>query len=289
MADETDIKTSQARSLIPPTDSTRRGLIGLSAGAGYALLVQPVSAATIATDAQGLVAGEVKFKAADRDIPGYRAYPAGKTGIPTVVVIHEIFGVHEHIKDLCRRLAKLGYYAIAPDFYFRYGDPTTATDVQKLIREVAGKTTPAEVKSDLDHALVFARAEKADTATFGVIGFCWGGAQVWRYVAATPSVKAGCAFYGPLGDPKPTPIELASQIKGRVMGFYGGRDQGITQDQVEAMRAALRAAGDAQSRIIVYPSAPHGFVADYRASYVEADAKDAWARMLGWLKNHGVG
>jgi carboxymethylenebutenolidase len=289
MADDMDLKTSQTKSLIPPTDATRRGALGLGAGAGYALLVQPVSAATIATDAKGLTAGDIRIKAADREIGGYRAYPAGKTGAPTVVVIHEIFGVHEHIKDLCRRLAKSGYYAIAPDLYARYGDATQATDFQAVIRDIVGKTKTAEIKSDIDHALVFAKGEKADTLKLGVTGFCWGGGQTWRYTAMTQAVKAACPFYGPLtADPKPSPVDLAAQIKGRALGFYGGKDAGIGPDQVAAMRAALKAAGDAKSQVVVYPDAPHGFVADYRPSYVEADAKDAWSKMLAWFKANGV-
>jgi carboxymethylenebutenolidase len=289
MADDMKLETSQAKSLVPPTDATRRGLLGLSAGAGYALLVQPVSAATITTNTQGLTAGDIRIKAADREIGGYRAYPAGKTNLPTVVVIHEIFGVHEHIKDLCRRLAKAGYYAIAPDLYARYGDATKETDFQKLIRDIVGKTKTPEIKSDIDSALVFAKGEKADVARLGVTGFCWGGGQTWRYTAMNPAVKAACPFYGPLtADPKPSPVDLAAQMKGRVMGFYGGRDQGILPAQVEAMRAALKAAGDTKSQIVVYPNAPHGFVADYRDSYVEADAKDAWTKMLAWFKAHGV-
>jgi len=289
MADDMDLKTSQLKSLVPPTDATRRGLLGLSAGAGYALLVQPVSAATIATDAKGLTAGDISIRTVDREIGGYRAYPAGKTGLATVVVIHEIFGVHEHIKDLCRRLAKAGYYAIAPDLYARYGDATQSSDFRKLIADIVSKTKTAEIKSDIDSALMFAKGEKANTAKLGVTGFCWGGGQTWRYTAMTPAVKAACPFYGPLtADPKPPPVELAAQIKGRVMGFYGGKDQGIPQTDVEKMRAALKAAGDSKSGVTVYPNSPHGFVADYRDSYVEADAKDAWGKMLGWFKSHGV-
>jgi carboxymethylenebutenolidase len=288
MPDDMDMATSQSKSLIPPTDATRRGLLGLGAGAGYALLVQPVSAATISTDAKGLTAGDIRIKAADREIGGYRAYPAGKTGAATVVVIHEIFGVHEHIKDLCRRLAKAGYYAIAPDLYARYGDATQATDFQKVIRDIVGKTKTAEIKSDIDHALVFAKAEKADTAKLGVTGFCWGGGQTWRYTAMTPAVKAACPFYGPLvADPKPSPVDLAPQIKGRVLGFYGGKDQGITQAHVEAMRAALKAAGQTQSEIVVFPEAQHGFAADYRPSYDAAAAADGGKRMLAFFAQHG--
>jgi carboxymethylenebutenolidase len=220
-------------------------------------------------------------------MPAYRAFPAGKTGAPTVLVIHEIFGVHEHIKDLCRRLAKAGYYAIAPDLYARYGDASQAPDMQVLMSTIVAKASDDQVRSDLDAAVKFAAVDKANTAKLAVTGFCWGGRQTWLYTEANPAVKAAAAWYGPLGGAK-TPIPGAAAVKGRVLGFYGGKDQGITAAQRDQMTAALAAAGDSASKIIVYPDAGHGFNADYRASYNAEAAKDAWAKMLAWFKAHGV-
>jgi carboxymethylenebutenolidase len=288
--DDIDLAEGQDASLKPGLQVTRRMFAaGGGVGAGFALLVQPVSAATITTDANGLTAGMVQVNAGDRQIPAYRAFPAGRTGRPVVLVVHEIFGLHEHVKDLCRRFAKAGYYAIAPDLYVRYGDATKVTDIQTIFRDIAGKTTDAQLKSDLDAATRFAAGEKANTDKVAVTGFCWGGRVVWKYTAMTPSVDAGAAWYGPLGPmPAPSPVELAPQMKGRVIGFYGGKDQGIPADQRQAMLDALKKAGDSKSTIVVYDDAPHGFNADYRPSYVEADAKDAWAKMLAWFKDHGV-
>jgi carboxymethylenebutenolidase len=285
-----DLAHSQEISLAPGVKVTRRtALAGGGLGAGFALLVQPVSAATITTDANGLTAGMVSIDGADRKIPAYRAYPAGRTGRPVVLVIHEIFGVHEHIKDVCRRLAHAGYYAICPDLYVRYGDATQVTDVQALMQGIVAKVTDPLMKGDLDGAVKFAAGEKADTGKLGVTGFCWGGRQTWKYTAMNPAVDAGVAWYGPLaGMPSPSPTELAGQMKGRVLGLYGEKDAGIPLASVEAMRTALAAAGDTRSNIVVYPNAPHGFNADYRPSYVEADAKDGWAKMLAWFKSHGV-
>lgn len=288
--EDTDLIESQDASLAPGVKVTRRMFAaGGGVGAGFALLVQPVSAATITTDAKGLTAGMVMVDGADRKIPAYRAYPAGKTRLPVVVIIHEIFGLHEHVKDLCRRLAHQGYYAICPDLYVRYGDATTVTDVQALMGGIVAKVTDPIMKGDLDGAVKFAASEKANTAKLGVTGFCWGGRQTWKYTAMNPAVKAGVAWYGPLvGNPPPSPTDLAGQIKGRVLGLYGAKDMGIPLESVTGMRAALTAAGDTESKIIVYQNSPHGFNADYRPSYVEADAKDGWAKMVAWFKAHGV-
>jgi carboxymethylenebutenolidase len=288
--EEMDLAEGQERSLGPGLKPTRRMFaVGGGLGAGFAALVQPVSAATILTDASGLTAGMVEIDGADRKIPAYRAYPAGKTGLPVIVIIHEIFGLHEHIKDLCRRLAHQGYYAISPDLYVRYGDATKITDVQQLLGGIVAKVQDPIMKGDLDGAVKFAAGEKQNTAKLGVTGFCWGGRQTWKYTAMNPNVKAAVAWYGPLvGNPPPSPTELAGQIKGRVLGLYGAKDMGIPQDTVEGMRAALKAAGDTKSTIVVYPNSPHGFNADYRPSYVEADAKDGWNRMIAWFKQNGV-
>jgi carboxymethylenebutenolidase len=276
-------------SLTDSTRLTRRGFAFTSLAAGFAAAVRPVSAATITTDAEGLMAGEVKIPVADGAIPGYRAMPAKGTHHPVILVIHEIFGVHEHIKDLCRRLAKSGYYAIAPSLYARQGDVSTLSDIQQIM-PIVMSVPDGEVMTDLDSTVAFAESEKADTAKLGVTGFCWGGGKVWLYTAKNPNIKAGVAWYGPLaGRPgSPTPIDVAAEIKGRVLGLYGGQDTGITADAREQMLAALKAAGDTKSQIVVYPDAQHGFNADYRPSYNEAAAKDGWAKMLAWFKAHGV-
>lgn len=287
----TDLAASQVRSLTPNTVFTRRGFAKTSLGVGFALAAQPVTAQTvITTSAKGLVAGEVQVKTADGMMPAYRARPAGKTGAPVVLVIHEIFGVHEHIKDLCRRLAHAGYYAISPDLYARLGDASKITDIPTLMGPdgIVTRTSDAQVKSDLDDAVRFAAFEKADAKRLAVTGFCWGGRQTWLYTEQTPAVRAAAAWYGPLNTPPNSPIAHAAGARGRVIGFYGAKDTGILPEHVAAMRDALAAAGDTQSRIIVYPDAPHGFNADYRPSYVAADAKAAWADMLSWFQAHGV-
>jgi carboxymethylenebutenolidase len=262
-----------------------------SLAAGFAMAVRPVSAATITTDASGLTAGEVQIPVKDGKIPGYRAMPQGKTNAPTVLVIQEIFGVHEHIKDICRRFAKLGFYAIAPELYARQGDVSKLSDIPQIMQVVA-KVPDAQVWSDLDSAVAFAKSEKADTTRLGVTGFCWGGRQTWMYTAHNPNVKAAVAWYGPLApapkDGVKNPVDVADKIKGRVLGLYGGKDTGITQANVEEMRAKLKAAGDTGSRIDVYPEAQHGFHADYRPSYDEAAAKDGWKKLQDWFKQHGA-
>jgi carboxymethylenebutenolidase len=286
-----DLAESQTRSLWPSEHLSRRAFVMTSLGTGFALAVQPVTAQTIiTTDDAGLVAGEVQVPVADGHMPAYRAYPAHKKHAPVILVIHEIFGVHEHIKDLCRRLAKQGYYAISSDLYARYGDATKVADIPTLTGTIVSKATNAQVKSDLDATVAFAAGEKANTHKLAVTGFCWGGREVWLYTAATPGVKAGAAWYGPLAAAMDgqTAIAAADRIHGRVMGFYGGQDKGISAESVEQMRDALKAAGDTKSVINVYPDSPHGFNADYRPSYREADAKDAWAKMLAWFKAHGV-
>ncbi len=282
---------SQLKSLTANTNFSRRGFAKTSLGAGFALAAQPVAAQTvIATSADGLDAGEVKAPTADGLMPAYRARPHGKTGQPVVLVIHEIFGVHEHIKDLCRRLAHSGYYAIAPDLYARWGDASKVSDIPTLVGPggIVSKAGDDQVKSDLDAAVRFAASEKADVKRLAVTGFCWGGRQAWLYTEQTPGVRAAAAWYGPLATPGKSPIALAAGAKGRVIGFYGGKDTGITADHVAAMRQALADAGDSQSKIIVYPDAPHGFNADYRPSYNAADAKEAWSDMIAWFHAHGV-
>jgi carboxymethylenebutenolidase len=210
-----------------------------------------------------------------------------------VIVIHEIFGVHEWIKDICRRFAKQGYLAVAPYLYSRQGDALAYTDIKALVGELVSKVDDNTVMSDLDATTAWAVANGGNAQRVAVTGFCWGGRVTWLYAAHNPSVKAGAAWYGSMvrreGSTQPkVPVEVAADIKGRVIGFYGALDQGIPVTQVEAMRAALKAAGDTASEIVVFPGAEHGFLADYRPSYNEAAAKDAWARCLAWFKSHGV-
>jgi carboxymethylenebutenolidase len=271
----------------------RRTFAVTSLATGFALSVRPISAATITTDATGLEAGEVKIPVADGELPAYRAMPAKGTNLGTVIVIHEIFGVHEWIKDVCRRFAKQGYLAVAPDVYARQGDATAFTDIQKLVTELVAKVDDTTVLSDLDSTVKWAAANGGDAGRVAVTGFCWGGREVWLYTAHNPNVKAGVAWYGrlvrPDGNTQPKhPVEVAGDIKGRVIGLYGGLDRGITADHIEAMRAALKAADDKESEIFVYPEAQHGFLADYRSSYNEPAAQDAWAKCLAWFKKHGV-
>ena len=271
---------------------TRRGFAGVALGAGFALAVQPVTAETIATGDEGLDAGDVEIETGDRTIPGYRARPKGGNGESVIIVTQEIFGVHEHIRDLCRRLAHDGYYAIAPDLYVRQGDPTTASDIDTLVKEIVAKVPDEQVMSDLDFTAGFAMKEMASANRLGITGFCWGGRIVWLYAAHNPALKAGVAWYGRLvGAPVPLhprhPVDVAGELHAPVLGLYGENDRGIPLESVEQMRAALGA--DSGSEIIVYPGAPHGFNADYRPSYVEADAKDAWGKMLAWFAANGVG
>lgn len=287
-----DIYEDHARSLTDSVRLSRRGFAVTSLAAGFAAAVSPVAKATITTDSEGITAGEVKIPVKDGTIPGYRATPAKGKHFPTVLVIQEIFGVHEHIKDLCRRLAKLGYYAVAAELYARQGDVSKITDIKDIMPIVASVSND-QVMSDLDASVEFAKSEGADTAKLGVTGFCWGGGKTWIYTAHNPKVKAGVAWYGPLvarpGMAGTAPIDVAKDIKGRVLGLYGGKDTGITPENREQMLAALKAAGDDKSTIKVFAEAQHGFNADYRPSYDEASAKAGWADMLAWFKAHGVG
>ena len=276
-----------------PEGLDRRRVLVTSLTAGFALSVQPVAASTIVTDAGGLEAGDVQIPVADGQIPGYRAKPQGGGKLPVVIVIQEIFGIHEWIKDICRRFAKAGYLAVAPYLYSRQGDATAYADIRSLVEQVVSKVDDTVVLSDLDATIAWAVSQGGDAGRVGVTGFCWGGRQTWLHVAHNPQVKAGVAWYGQLvrreGNTAPRhPVEVAAGLKGRVLGLYGELDKGIPLTQVEAMRAALRAASDTGCEIIVYPGADHGFLADYRPTYNEAAARDAWARCLGWFKARGV-
>lgn len=274
------------------TPLNRRAFAVTSLATGFALSVQPIAASSITTDATGLETGEAKIPVADGEIPAYFAKPAKGTKLKTVIVIQEIFGIHEWIKDVCRRFAKEGYFAVAPSLYSRQGDPLAYTDIQKLVAEIVMKVDDNVVLTDLDSTAKWAAGNGGDPAKLAVTGFCWGGRQTWLYTAHNPNVKAGVAWYGGLvrkeGNTQPKhPVEVAAQLKGRVLGLYGELDKGITLEHVEAMRAAIKAAGDT-SEIIVYPGADHGFLADYRPTYHEASAKDAWGKCLAWFKRHGV-
>jgi carboxymethylenebutenolidase len=285
---------SHLDSLEPPVgDVSRRIFMAGGLATGFALATLPVSAQMITTDSNGLTAGEVRIPVADGSIPGYRAMPAEGGPFATVLVVQEIFGVHEHIKDICRRLAKRGYFAVAPALYAREGDVSQMTSGEEIISKVVMKVPEPQVATDLDSTATWAGSTgKADLNRLGVTGFCWGGRQVWLYAAHNPKLKAAVAWYGllqwPRGPNSPVdPIDLVPQLDVPVLGLYGGQDAGIPIEQIQAMQAALKAANK-PSEIVVYPDAGHGFNADYRPSYRPVDAKDAWQKMLAWFSRHGV-
>jgi carboxymethylenebutenolidase len=272
---------------------SRREFVVTSLATGFALAVQPVSAQTITTDAKGLEAGEVKVPTSDGPMPAYRAMPSGNGPFPVILVVQEIFGVHEHIKDLCRRLAKAGYFTIAPELYARQGDVSKITDFREIISKVVSKVPDAQVMSDLDATVAWAKQSgKADTTRLGITGFCWGGRIVWLYSAHNPDVKAGVAWYGRLvGDPDPlhpkNPVDVASGLKAPVLGLYGGADMSIPAESIDKMNAALKEAKQSHE-IIVYPDTPHGFNADYRPTYRKEQAEEGWKQMLAWFKKYGA-
>jgi len=282
-------------SLIGKTALTRREMMMTTLAVGFAAATLPVHAATvITTSAEGLTAGEVKIPVADGEIPAYRAMPAKGSAFPVVLVVQEIFGVHEHIKDVCRRFAQQGYCAIAPELYARQGDVSKLSDYREIFAQVVSKVPDAQVMADLDAAVAWAaKTGSGDAARVAVTGFCWGGRITWLYAAHNPALKAGVAWYGRLAG-QPTelqpryPIDLVAELKAPVLGLYGEKDQGIPLEDVEKMRAAL-AAAQQPSEIVVFADAPHGFHADYRPSYREAAAQDAWAQCLAWFRKNGVG
>jgi carboxymethylenebutenolidase len=285
---------SELKSLVAERDWTRRNFVVSVLASGFALAAQPVSAQTITTDARGLTAGEVKVPVKDGEIPAYRAMPASGGPYPVVLVVQEIFGVHEHIKDICRRLAKAGYLAVAPELYARQGDVAHLKDIQEILSNVVSKVPDAQVMSDLDATLAWAASTgQADLGRSAITGFCWGGRIVWLYCAHNPAVKAGVAWYGRLVGqaseltPK-HPVDIAASLEVPVLGLYGGADQGIPPQSIEQMRVALER-GSSGSQIVVYEDAPHGFNADYRPSYRKEAATDGWKRMTAWLKAHGAG
>jgi carboxymethylenebutenolidase len=282
---------------LPSVKPSRRGFIAAGGSLGFALAAGPLQAQTvITTDMNGLVGGMVNVPTADgKRMPAYYARPAQGQNFATVIVVQEIFGVHEHIKDVCRRFAKIGYLAVAPEYYFRVGDPQKLTDVQAVLRDIVSKIPDAQVMSDTDAAVKWAggRVGRGDTKKLGITGFCWGGRVVWLYAAHNPALKAGVAWYGVVEGPTNAqrtshPSAHVARINAPVLGLYGGADQGIPNDGVERFRDALRAAGK-PSEITVFPEAGHAFFADYRPSYRADDAAAGWAACLGWFRKHGVG
>ena len=283
-------------SLVPGRDFSRRDFVRTGVGSGFAAAVLPVCAQTqVKTDSQGLQVGEVTIPVGDFKMPAYRAAPADAKNAPVVLVVSEIFGVHEHIADVARRFAKAGYFAIAPELFVRQGDAGSYGEIAKLIAEVVSQVPDEQVMRDLDASVAWAQGQGANTARLGVTGFCWGGRITWLYSAHAPGVKAGVAWYGRLvGQSNPlqprNPVELAGRLNGPVLGLYGGQDSGIPLDTVTQMKAALAGGSAAakKSDFVVYPDAPHAFHADYRPSFRKDAAEDGWKRCLDWFKTHGV-
>ena len=284
---------SEFASLHPAESFTRRGFLVTSLAAGFALAAEPVMAqSVITTDTLGLLAGEIKVKVADGDMVAYRAAPQAAKNAPVVLVVSEIFGVHEHIADVCRHLAKQGYIAIAPELFARYGNARSYTNVPELVANVVSKADDAVVMSDLDACVAWAAKNGGDSKRLGVTGFCWGGRISWLYAAHNQNLTAAVAWYGKL-DGMPTalqaayPIDVVAKIKAPVLGLYGAADQGIPLTDVEAMQQALEKQAS-KSVIHVYPGVGHAFHADYRPSYRKPEAEDGWQRLLGWFKANGV-
>ena len=282
-------------SLRPLAALDRRGFVTTALAAGFAAATLPVQATTITTDTTGLDAGELKIPVRDGELPAYAAKPAGGKNLPVVIVVQEIFGVHEHIRDVCRRFAKLGAYAIAPELFARQGNPATVGDIQTLMRDIVSKVPDAQVMADLDETLAHAR-RNGGRGKAAITGFCWGGRITWLYAAHSKEIAAGVAWYGRMVGPTTelqpkNPVDLVGTLNAPVLGQYGGRDGGIPVETVETMRVALAKDGTAaakKSEIVVYPEAQHGFFADYRPSYRVEDAVPAFARACNWMRAHGV-
>ena len=270
----------------------RRGMMMTGLISGFTLAVTRVEAQVIHTDAAGLDAGTAMIPTTEGSLPAYYARPAGNGPFPTVLVIEEIFGVHEYIQDTCRRLAKAGYMAVAPELYARIGDLSKMTDVGAIIRDVISKAPDDRLLQDLDATAAWAAANTGDPARLAVTGFCRGGRNTWMYAAHNPALKAAVAWYGPVkGMPSPiqptNPGDIADKLGAPLLGLYGGQDAGIAVADVQAAAAKAKAAGKTVE-IVVFPDAPHGFHADYRPSYRKADAEDGFGRMLAWFKTYGV-
>lgn len=294
-----DDLTTEFDALVPcqttEQGATRRTALKVALGVGYAAATMPIMAQTaIKTSSEGLKTGEATYEVDGFKVPAYFAAPTGKTNLPVVLVVQEIFGIHEYIADTCRRFAKAGYLAIAPELYARQGDPAKYAETAKLMAEVVSKVPDAQVMADLDGAVKWAGAQGGDLARVAITGFCWGGRITWLYAAQGP-VKAAVAWYGRLVGantdltPK-NPIDLAAVMRAPVLGLYGEKDGGIPLDTIDKMKAAL-ASGTAASKaaqFVVYPDAPHAFHADYRPSFRQGPAEDGWRRCLAWFKANGV-
>jgi len=283
--------------LVPArNDLDRRAFVRTAVGSGFAAAALPVMSQTVVkTDSQGLLAGEVTIPVGSFKMPAYRAAPSGRANAPVVLVVSEIFGVHEYIADVARRFAKAGYFAIAPELFVRQGDASSYGEIAKLIEEVISKVPDEQVMTDLDACLSWAQGQGADAAKVGVTGFCWGGRITWLYSAHQPAVKAGVAWYGRLTGARSAlsprhPVDVAATLKAPVLGLYGEKDTGIALDTVAQMKVALQAgtAASKKSEFVVYPDAPHAFHADYRPSYRKAAADDGWQRALAWFKAQGL-
>ncbi|WP_298619736.1 dienelactone hydrolase family protein [uncultured Zoogloea sp.] len=288
------VQDSDFDSLVPGLPLSRRTFVGGSLAAGFALAVQPaLGQSVVVTPADGLVAGEIALPAPDGvALKAYRAQPAGKGPFPTVLVVQEIFGVHEYIRDVCRRLARQGYQAIAPSLFQRQGDPAGIDSVADILAKVVSKVPDAQVLADLDATAAWAAANGGDPARLGITGFCWGGRITWLYAAHNPKLKAGVAWYGRLTGVASAmtpqhPIDVVDKIRAPVLGLYGAKDQGIPVSDVDDMKADLAKAGK-RAEFVVYPDAGHAFHADYRPSYRAADAADGWGRLLAWFKASGL-
>jgi carboxymethylenebutenolidase len=272
---------------------SRRNFVMTSLATGFAVASNPVLAQAITTDSVGLKAGEVSIPVADGKIPGYRAMPAKPGKYPVILVVQEIFGVHEHIKDMCRRFAKLGYYAIAPEMYARQGDVSKMTDIGAILSEVVAKVPDAQVNADLDATLVFAGASgSANLQRVGLVGYCWGGRAAWVYAKHNPKLKAAVSYYGLLDGMKSPikpqdPVDFAAELKVPVLGLYAGIDGFVKPAVIDQMRAGITKSGSG-SEIVVFPNVNHGFNADYRPTYDKAAATYAWKLTRDWLKERGV-
>ncbi|MDR1529129.1 MAG: dienelactone hydrolase family protein [Burkholderiales bacterium] len=293
----TPTQQAEWNSLYPKGDTSRRRFVVSSLAAGFALATQPIMAQTaITTDEKDLKASEIKIPTADGELLAYRACPEKGEKLPTVLVVQEIFGVHDYIKDICRRFAKLGYLAIAPELFARYGDPRQYSNVQMLMTELVSKVPDHEVMDDLDACAKWAAQNSGDAARLAISGFCWGGRATWLYCAHSERVKAGVAWYGRLegenNERTPAqPLERVDALKAPVLGLYGEKDSGIPLASVEKMRTALKTSKSSAARaseIKVYPDAPHAFHADYRPSFRREPAEDGWQQLLQWFKKNGV-
>ena len=282
-------------SLVPHVPFNRRTFIKAALGTGFAAAVLPVSAQTIHTDSDGLEAGEIGVRSGDTLVPAYRAQPKGKTHLPVIIVVHEAFGVHEHIADVCRRFAKLGYLAIAPNLFEREGDPSVLPTIQQIDDQIMSKVPDEQAMADLDATVMWAGEHGGDLNRLGVNGFCWGGRIAWLYAEHNPRLKAAAAWYGRLVGAKnamtpANPLDLVADLHAPVLGLYGLQDKSIPQATLEQMKQAIAQGPQAGrgSQFVVYDDAGHAFFADYRPSYKEVDAEDGWRRALVWFKQHGV-